>query len=69
MEKVYVPYRDKVVMEEGLPADQKSILYLDCYPVHLSEDFRMYMREHHPNVFFVYVPAGCEHLNRYKLFQ
>ncbi|GJE94761.1 hypothetical protein PsYK624_109330 [Phanerochaete sordida] len=59
MENVYVPYRDTVVREEGLPADQKSILFLDCYPVHLSEDFRTYIRSQHPNVFLVYVPAGC----------
>lgn len=60
MENVYIPYRDQVVKQEGLSADQKSILYIDCYPVHLGEEFRTYLVREHPNVFLIYVPAGCK---------
>lgn len=59
MERIYEPYVAKIVEQDGLPADQKSILLLDCYPVHTSEEFRSYVRSRHPNVFLVYVPANC----------
>jgi hypothetical protein len=31
--RIIAPYRDRVVAELGLPADQKCILLLDCWPV------------------------------------
>ena len=39
--------------------DQKTILLLDCYPVHTGEEFRKYVQQQFPNVFLVYVPANC----------
>ncbi|EKM51274.1 uncharacterized protein PHACADRAFT_62218, partial [Phanerochaete carnosa HHB-10118-sp] len=57
MKNVYAPCQDKVVKEEGLSEDQKSILYFDCYPVHFGKKFHTYICTQHPNVFLVYVPA------------
>ncbi|EGO27996.1 hypothetical protein SERLADRAFT_414184 [Serpula lacrymans var. lacrymans S7.9] len=59
MECVYIPYVNKIIRDEELPEDQKSILFIDCYPVHTGEEFRNYCRHHHPNVFVIYVPANC----------
>jgi hypothetical protein len=59
MEQVYEPFVRQKVAENSLPKDQKSILYIDCYPVHLGEQFQNYLTTNHPNVFLVYVPANC----------
>jgi hypothetical protein len=58
--QVYVPYVKQVIAEEGLKEDQKSILYIDCYPVHTGQEFRKWMRSEHPNIFVIYVPASCK---------
>lgn len=60
MENVYVPYVERIKAKNRLPDDQHSILYLDCYPVHTGTDFRDYLKQSHPTVFVIYVPANCE---------
>ncbi|KIM38062.1 hypothetical protein M413DRAFT_13027 [Hebeloma cylindrosporum] len=42
-----------------LAADQKAVLFIDCYPVHIGKDFRIYIFEEFPNVFLIFVPANC----------
>ncbi|KAG6824721.1 hypothetical protein H0H92_006024 [Tricholoma furcatifolium] len=59
MTDIYVPYVQSVIEADNLPADQKSILLLNCYPVHVGEEFRSYVRAAHPNVFLMFVPANC----------
>lgn len=59
MEQIYDPYVQRVIIEEGLNADQKSVLLLDCYPVHTGVEFRSYVKSHFPNVIILFVPANC----------
>ncbi|KZP06715.1 hypothetical protein FIBSPDRAFT_914658 [Athelia psychrophila] len=33
MEHVYIPYINLIIHDDELPEDQKSILFIDCYPV------------------------------------
>lgn len=54
---IYIPYITQVIQDAKLPPDQKSILLLDAYPVHIGEELQSYITSSHPNVFVVYVPA------------
>ncbi|KAG1802170.1 uncharacterized protein HD556DRAFT_1304341 [Suillus plorans] len=49
IENILEPWR-KVVIETDpdLDDDQHAIVYLDCYPVHTSQDFRTYVWEKYP---------------------
>lgn len=45
----------------GLPADHKAVALMDCWSVHKSEQFRKWLKETVPWLFFLYIPAGNDH--------
>jgi hypothetical protein len=45
--------------ELGLAADQKCLLLLDVWTVHLLPAFRGHIQEKYPWIFVLYIPAGC----------
>ncbi|TFY54269.1 hypothetical protein EVG20_g9774 [Dentipellis fragilis] len=62
IEEIYVPYMRNVI--DGDPdlhdsLNQKSLLILDCYPVHRGEEFQHYMKTNHLDIFVIYVPTNC----------
>lgn len=59
MTHIYAPYVAQIIKEQGLPADQKSNLLLDAYPVHIGDELRTYIVSGHLNVFLLYIPASC----------
>ncbi|KAG6828815.1 hypothetical protein H0H87_000786, partial [Tephrocybe sp. NHM501043] len=59
MTDILAPYVKSVIKADNLPKNQKSILFLDCYPVHIGKDFCFYVLKEHPNVFLIFVPANC----------
>lgn len=59
VDHILVSHYDQVKLELNCPADQRSILYLDVWAVHRSDEFRTWMRENHPTILLIYVPAGC----------
>lgn len=59
VENVIVKYANRCVDKHGLHADAKIILVLDVWAVHKSEEFRRYLRTHHPRIHLVFVPANC----------
>ncbi|KAK1226816.1 hypothetical protein PQX77_010198 [Marasmius sp. AFHP31] len=59
MTNILKPYVECYTMEHNLPSDQKTILYIDCYPVHTGEEFRTYVFRDFPNIFLIFVPANC----------
>ncbi|PPR06358.1 hypothetical protein CVT26_004631 [Gymnopilus dilepis] len=56
---VLAPYFDRKKAELSLPPSQKSVLQLDVWSVHCSEEFRSWMKTHHPTILLDYVPGGC----------
>ncbi|KIK98554.1 hypothetical protein PAXRUDRAFT_9449 [Paxillus rubicundulus Ve08.2h10] len=57
---IFEPYRQRVIeTDPGLGDNQISIIYLDCYPVHTSEAFRLYVFKEYPYVILCFVPASC----------
>lgn len=48
-----------MIREHSLPPDSKMILYIDAWTVHRSKEFRNWIKEDHPEVIVLFVPAGC----------
>ena len=59
MANVLQPYIAAQIEFNNYPKDQKVILYIDCYPVHIGEDFRTHVFKEYPNIFLIFVPANC----------
>ncbi|KAJ3516355.1 hypothetical protein NMY22_g14227 [Coprinellus aureogranulatus] len=50
MEEIFAPYVKQYIEDHNLEPDQKAILLIDCYPVHIGIEFQTYVFEKHPNV-------------------
>lgn len=59
MDKIIAPYCERLKHEHGLPPTQKSLVQLDVWSVHRSEEFRNWMRANHPSIILDFVPGGC----------
>ena len=59
VEQLLMPYCDRRILEHNLPHESHIVLVLDVWSVHKSEEFRGYMRERHPRIHLVFVPANC----------
>lgn len=59
IEKVIVPYMQRVIEKHGLHPNSQAVLLLDCWSVHISEEFRKYMKEKHQNMRLVFIPPNC----------
>ena len=57
--KILAPYFDATKARLGLPPDQKCLWLIDVWSVHRSDEFRGWMRKHHPRIIIVFVPGGC----------
>ena len=57
--KIISPFFEQKKKELGLPPEQKSLWYIDCWSVHRSKDFRDWMAANHKNIVLVFVPANC----------
>ena len=54
-----MPYAEACIRKHRLHADAHVILVLDVWSVHKSEEFRLFLRTHHPRIHLVFVPANC----------
>lgn len=59
MVRILKPYIEEKIAVNQLPPDQRAILLIDCYPVHIGLDFRTYVWTEFPNIFLIFVPANC----------
>jgi hypothetical protein len=59
IEKVILPYSETRIELFKLDADASSILVLDVWSVHKSEEFRRFLRTKHPRIHLVYIPPNC----------
>lgn len=57
--EIVMPHAERCIQEHRLHADARIILVLDVWAVHKSEEFRMFLRTHHPRIHLVFVPANC----------
>jgi hypothetical protein len=56
---ILVPYFTAEKEKLGLPKNQLCIWQIDCWSVHRSEEFRVWMATEHPNIQLEFVPGGC----------
>ena len=57
--EVLTPYATRQCVAHTLAADSHLILVLDVWAVHKSEEFRKFIRTHHPHIHLVFVPPNC----------
>jgi hypothetical protein len=57
--EVLLPYADRQMLKHNLPAGSNIVLMLDVWSVHISEEFRLWLRMHHSHIHLVYVPPNC----------
>jgi hypothetical protein len=57
--EVLVPFLGARRRELGLPAGFPAVWIIDCWSVHIGEEFRDFMAEKHPEIRLLYVPANC----------
>lgn len=57
--EIIMPYAETCIRKHRLHADAHIILVLDVWSVHKSEEFRLFLRTHHPRIHLVFVPANC----------
>jgi hypothetical protein len=60
MKFVLLPYIYAQIEILSLEEDQKAVLFLDVYPVHIGLDFRTLVHKDYPNIFLTFVPAKCK---------
>ncbi|KAJ7020183.1 hypothetical protein C8F04DRAFT_890291, partial [Mycena alexandri] len=56
---VIAPYFEATKVELGLSSSQFSIWKIDCWSLHKSKEFMLWMKTHHPNIIVLFVPGGC----------
>jgi hypothetical protein len=57
MNNILVPYYDQTKAELGLPEDQRTLWYINCWSVHCGDPFLNWMGHKHPNIIVDFVPA------------
>ena len=58
-----MPWRQSVIESDpDLDDDQMAIVFLDCYPVHMGEEFQCYIWDKFPFIILCFVPVNCEML-------
>ncbi|KAE9402146.1 hypothetical protein BT96DRAFT_816909, partial [Gymnopus androsaceus JB14] len=58
---ILIPCINAVIADDPtLDQHQKAILFINVYPVHISEPFRPnYVYTDHPRIIIIFVPANC----------
>jgi hypothetical protein len=59
VEQVLLPYAERQTLKHTLPVESHIVLVLDVWSVHISEEFRRFLRTHHSHIHLVYVPPNC----------
>lgn len=61
MAEILLPYIKQWIEDNPTKArkNQRSILLIDCYPVHIGKDFRLHVVKEYPYIFLLFIPAGC----------
>ncbi|KAJ7692093.1 hypothetical protein B0H17DRAFT_1061886 [Mycena rosella] len=57
---VIAPWRASVLRSRpDLDDDQLMIVYIDIYPVHIGQEFRLHIFSTYPYIILIFVPGGC----------
>jgi len=57
--KMIAPYFNKTKENLGLPSTQHLIWKIDCWSVHKSAEFWVWMKKNHSTIIVLFVPGGC----------
>jgi hypothetical protein len=58
--EVLLPHADRCCLEFNRRSnDEHIVLVLDVWSVHISEEFRSWLKQNHPRIHLVFVPPNC----------
>ena len=64
MENILVPCKDSQVQLLNLLAIQDMIWLIDCWSVHISDEFRECMNNHQFKIHILYIPSNCTSIHQ-----
>ena len=59
VEKILQPYRLQQVEVLKMNKESKLVWLIDCWSVHKSKEFILWVKENHPQILLIFVPANC----------
>ncbi len=59
VETIIAPYFDEQKKQLGREPTQFSLWKIDCWSVHKSQEFCLYMKENYPYIILCFVPGNC----------
>lgn len=59
VERILIPAANRICVRTGRSRDHDILLSWDVYTLHRAESTLAYLKEHHPRIKLVYVPANC----------
>jgi hypothetical protein len=59
VDKILSSYRKAQIEELGLPNHQEMIWLIDCWSMHISQEFRAWMKSKNPQIHLLFIPANC----------
>jgi hypothetical protein len=57
--KILSSYRTTQIKELQLPTNQEMLWLIDCWSVHISKEFRSWIKRNHPEIHLLFIPANC----------
>ena len=59
---ILLNYRISQIELLGLSTHQDLIWLIDCWSVHISKEFRAWMKNNHPRIHLLFIPANCTYI-------
>jgi hypothetical protein len=59
VDKILSSYRIAQIEELNLPTNQEMIWLIDCWSVHISKEFRAWIKKNYPQIHLLFIPANC----------
>ena len=57
--QILLPYCEKQIADLALPTSQKILWLIDCWSIHKSVAFLSWVKDNHPCICLVFIPANC----------
>ena len=59
VEKILQPYRDHQIEILNIGKETRFVWLIDCWSVYKSKEFILWVKENHPQILLIFVPANC----------
>jgi hypothetical protein len=64
VDKILSSYRMAQIEDLELPTNQEMIWLIDCWSVHISKEFRAWIKKNYPQIHLLFIPANCTSIHQ-----